>query len=70
MRFCSREKARYYIKNGDVSVNGTVIEKPSYDVSEKDGVEIRDSIGFVGKGGLKLKKAIESFQFNCLFINI
>lgn len=64
MRFCSREKARYYIKNGDVSVNGTVIEKPSYDVSEKDGVEIRDSIGFVGKGGLKLKKAIESFRLN------
>ena len=64
MRFCSREKARYYIKNGDVSVNGTVIEKPSYDISEKDGVEIRDSIGFVGKGGLKLKKAIESFRLN------
>lgn len=64
MRFCSREKARYYIKNGDVSVHGTVIEKPSYDVSEKDGVEIRDSIGFVGKGGLKLKKAIESFRLN------
>ncbi len=64
MRFCSREKARYYIKTGDVSVNGTVIEKPSYDVSEKDGVEIRDSIGFVGKGGLKLKKAIESFRLN------
>lgn len=64
MRFCSREKARYYIKNGDVSVNGTVIEKPSYDVSEKDGVEIRDSICFVGKGGLKLKKAIESFRLN------
>lgn len=64
MRYCSREKARYYIKNGDVSVNGTVIEKPSYDVSEKDGVEIRDSIGFVGKGGLKLKKAIESFRLN------
>lgn len=64
MRFCSREKARYYIKNGDVSVNGSVIEKPSYDVSEKDGVEIRDSIGFVGKGGLKLKKAIESFRLN------
>lgn len=64
MRFCSREKARYYIKNGDVSVNGTVIEKPSYDVSEKDDVEIRDSIGFVGKGGLKLKKAIESFRLN------
>ena len=64
MRFCSREKARYYIKNGDVSVNGTVIEKPSYDVSEKDVVEIRDSIGFVGKGGLKLKKAIESFRLN------
>lgn len=64
MRICSREKARYYIKNGDVSVNGTVIEKPSYDVSEKDGIEIRDSIGFVGKGGLKLKKAIESFRLN------
>lgn len=64
MRFCSREKARYYIKNGDVSVNGKVIEKPSYDVSEKDGVEISDSIGFVGKGGLKLKKAIESFRLN------
>ena len=48
MRYCSREKARYYIKNGDVSVNGTVIEKPSHDVSEKDGVEISDSIGFVG----------------------
>lgn len=64
MRFCSREKARYYIKNGDVSVNGMVIEKPSYAVSEKDGVEIRDSIGFVGKGGLKLKKAIESFRLN------
>ncbi len=64
MKFCSREKARFYIKNGDVTVNGEVVKKPAYDVKESDRVGVSDSIGFVGKGGLKLKKAIESFNLN------
>ena len=61
MKLCSREKARYFIKNGDVTVNGRIVVKPSENVCESDSVKVEDSIGFVGKGGLKLKKAVEYF---------
>lgn len=61
MKLCSREKARYFIKNGDVTVNGRIVVKPSENVCESDLVKVEDSIGFVGKGGLKLKKAVEYF---------
>ena len=64
MKLCSREKARYYIKNGDVCVDGKVVSKPSFDVGENSRVEVRESLGFVGKGGLKLEKAVESFKLN------
>lgn len=60
----SREKASYFIKNGSVTVNGKTVFKPSYKVADADEVSVTDTIGFVGKGGLKLKKAIECFSLD------
>lgn len=58
----SRERAKEHIKNGDVTVNGKVVLKPSVDVSENADVKfIGTALKYVGRGGLKLEKAIETF---------
>lgn len=58
----SRERAKEHIKNGDVTVNGKVVSKPSANVSENADVKfIGTALKYVGRGGLKLEKAIETF---------
>lgn len=58
----SRERAKEHIKKGEVSVNGKPAEKPSYDVSANDKVELTGEVlKYVGRGGLKLEKAVEYF---------
>lgn len=58
----SRQKAQVIIKNAQVSVNGTVVLKNSFLVDEKDDIKIiGEFCEFVGRGGLKLKKALEVF---------
>lgn len=57
-----RERAKEHVKNGDVLVNGTVVTKPAYDVSAEDKVEfIGERLKYVGRGGLKLEKAVAEF---------
>lgn len=59
----SREYARKLIKNGNVTVNGKVITKPAFCISETDIPEITAEIyGYVGRGGLKLEKALKVFD--------
>lgn len=61
----SRERAQQLIKNGNVSVNGKKILKPSFSVSEKDRIDIDGDIHkYVGRGGLKLEKAINEFKIS------
>ncbi len=61
----SRERAQKYIKSGGVYVNGKSVTKPAYDVDIGDSIEyLGKKEKFVGRGGLKLEKAINSFSLN------
>lgn len=58
----SRTDAKTFILNGAVTVNGTVIRKPAYEVGESEQISV-DKSGkrFVSRGGLKLEAALDSF---------
>ncbi len=62
----SREKAKDSIRKGLVTVNGIVISKASFMVSDDAEVEFNsaEAMPFVGKGGLKLEKAINDFNID------
>lgn len=59
----SREKAKDSIQKGLVKVNGVVVTKASFTVNDGTNVEYNstEAMPFVGKGGLKLEKAIKDF---------
>ncbi|MGN0599841.1 MAG: TlyA family RNA methyltransferase [Oscillospiraceae bacterium] len=58
----SRERAKEHIKNGDVFINGRAVFKPSVEVTDDDNVEFRGAVlKYVGRGGLKLEKAVDVF---------
>jgi len=59
-----REYAKEYIRAGKVLVNGTTASKPSQTVSEQDEITCSAAEAFVGRGGHKLKKAIEIGCYN------
>lgn len=61
----SRQKAQTLIKSNNVTVNGSVQNKPSFKVSENDSIQIIAQVcEFVGRGGLKLKKALDVFKID------
>lgn len=61
----SREKAKQHILSGLVTVNGVVCKKPSQQVDENADILISGEIlKYVGRGGLKLEKAIDYFKLN------
>ena len=61
----SREKAKSKIKNGLVSVNGSTQTKPGFPVTETDIIAVSDDTEeYVGRGALKLEKAVEVFNIN------
>ena len=62
----SREKAKDSIQKGLVTVNGIVISKASFMVRDDAKVEFNtaEAMPFVGKGGLKLEKAIKDFDID------
>ena len=56
----SRAAAAALIKAGAVSVNGKIVEKSAFEVGENDDVKIvGETLKYVGRGGLKLEKALE-----------
>ena len=58
----SREKAKELIKSGNVSVDGKVTEKPAFDVTDANTIEVSgDTFKYVGRGGLKLEEAVVRF---------
>ncbi|MGI6161346.1 MAG: TlyA family RNA methyltransferase [Christensenellales bacterium] len=59
----SREKARALIMAGAVFVDG-VPGKPSMQVDEENEINIRTSLKYVSRGGLKLEKAIDVFSLD------
>ena len=70
--YSSRERAKRAIRDGLVRVNGEVVTKASFDVSETDRIEAdADPVPFVSRGGLKLEGAFSCFSLdvtgqNCL----
>lgn len=65
MKFESRNKAAQAIKDHSILVNGKVCDKPSYDVCDKDIVEVAfNSLKYVSRGGYKLEGALEKFRID------
>ena len=60
----SREQAKSLILEGNVTVNGVKITKPAFKVSESDEISVLSSPKYVGRGGLKLEKALKVFNIN------
>lgn len=59
----SRSRAEMLILSGAVKVNGNVSTKPSQNVEENDKIEVED-IAYVGRGGLKLEGALDTFELD------
>ncbi len=63
----SREKAKAVIMAGDVFVNGQREDKPgtAFDESKITSLEVKgDQLPYVSRGGLKLEKAMKSFELS------
>ncbi|MBI4639758.1 MAG: TlyA family RNA methyltransferase [Candidatus Tectomicrobia bacterium] len=59
----SRERARRLIMSGNVFINGSLIEKVGSRVPLDCDVAIKENpLRYVSRGGIKLEKALESFQ--------
>ncbi len=60
----SRNLAQAYIREGRVSVNGQMVDKPGTPVRIDSEIKIKEVFPFVSRGGLKLEKALEAFSVN------
>jgi len=60
----SRERARAAILAGEVTVNGREIRKPSLETTDADALYLRGTHSYVGRGYLKLRKALEAFSID------
>jgi len=61
----SLNKSTAIVMEGKVAVDGKIITKPGFAVSESSEISIKESDEFVSRGGIKLKKALEEF-FVCV----
>jgi 23S rRNA (cytidine1920-2'-O)/16S rRNA (cytidine1409-2'-O)-methyltransferase len=60
--FASRERAKRAVMAGLVFVDGSRIDKPGTDVPQDSQVLVKeDPVPYVGRGGLKMEKALEYF---------
>ncbi len=70
----SREKAKEYIKSGKILLNGKPNTKPSTEVSDTDVIQyFGEGEKYVGRGGLKLEKALCFFDIDisgCICVDI
>jgi len=60
----SRQKARALIMAGKVLVNGMRVDKPGKELSDQARVSVEEELPYVGRGGLKLRAALEGFGIN------
>lgn len=60
----SREKAKRLIKNNSVYVNNLLANKPSILIHENCNVMVTDVFDYVGRGAIKLEKAINVFKID------
>ena len=70
----SREKAKAIIMSGIVYVNNQKSDKAGANIKPDDIIEVRgETLKYVSRGGLKLEKAMKSFQIsleNCICADI
>lgn len=60
----SRTKAADLIKSGRVSINGKIITKASFDVSDPHAVSVAGGEDFVSRSGAKLEAAFKEIGFS------
>ena len=61
----SRRRAQELIAQGCVRIDGKVVPKASYPVSEGEhAVEVQETLAYVSRGGLKLEAALDAFLPN------
>jgi 23S rRNA (cytidine1920-2'-O)/16S rRNA (cytidine1409-2'-O)-methyltransferase len=59
----SRQRAQAMIMAGNVLVNSQLVEKSGHLVSESSEITLKgEALPYVSRGGLKLEKALESFE--------
>ncbi len=59
----SRSQAKSLIENGDITVNGVVLKKAGELIDIDSDIKVTSQL-FVGRGALKLTKALEIFKVN------
>jgi len=63
--FSSRERAKTAIMEGLVYVNGAISDKPGMSIKEDAVITVKnDPCPYVGRGGLKLEKALDCFSID------
>lgn len=61
----SRERAKTTIMAGEVFVDGQRVDKPGTAVDPEKRIEVRSQVlKYVSRGGLKLEKALKSFEYS------
>jgi 23S rRNA (cytidine1920-2'-O)/16S rRNA (cytidine1409-2'-O)-methyltransferase len=61
----SRQRAQAMIMAGNVLVNSRLVEKSGHLVSEASEIALKgETLPYVSRGGLKLEKALESFEIS------
>ena len=60
----SRQKAKAYIMAGVVYVDGRREDKAGLKVKRGATIEVREKMKYVSRGGLKLEKAMKTFELN------
>lgn len=63
--FPSREKARAAVMAGLVFVDGQRVDKPGHQIKPDTGIQVQGNpLPYASRGGLKLEKAIKSFDID------
>ena len=62
--YTSRSKAQSAISNGEVSVDGTVVSKASFEVNGGENIVVKTTSRFVSRAGEKLSHAIDDFKID------
>lgn len=60
----SRSQAKQHIESGCVFIDNIKITKPGKSFADDIHIEIKNAHQYVGRGALKLEKALEEFQIN------
>lgn len=64
-KYKSRSRAVNAIESGSVKVNGTVVTDKSFDITGDEEIEcFEDPLKYVGRGGLKLEKALSYWNIS------